>query len=390
MSKQYLTYTYRIYPNKEQKQLIDLTFCMCREMYNTILKMKANLYKAFAKYVEECNKMGIEISNKNFAKKHHLLSISKLKENNENYKKVDSLALTSEEKNIMQAFEKFYSGACKFPKAKRRNDKNSYTTYYVNNNIRIEGKKIRLPKVKFVKAKIHRDLPVGSKIKKAVVKEDKCGKYYVALIIEVDKKNIKENEHKMDIVGLDFKVSNVFVTNEGKKPFFPKPYVSMLGKIKKQERKIARRRKFSKGYDKMIVKLRKIHLKIANIRKDYLHKLSDWIKKMYQNVVMEDISMQEMAIELGNGTNIYDTSYERFREMLKYKIEGNIIKVDMWFPSSKMCSQCGNIKKELKLGDSVYQCDMCGLTIDRDWNAAINIKEEGMRIIKLQNFQKHP
>lgn len=384
----YLTYEYRIYPNKKQRELISLTFKMCRYMYNTLLKLKADIFNQFISYSNECYKNQENVDEKTFSKSHKLPRMSILKKVDERYSKIDSLSLCAELNHLNRAFENFYSGRSKFPKYKRRKDKNTYTTSCVNNNIRIEGrKKIRLPKLGNVKAVVHRNIPENSKIKRAVIKEDKMGKYYVSLILEVmENKEIDINEPiyiKENVIGLDFKVGEIFVTSEGTKPDFERPYKKSLEKLRIYEKNLRNKVRFSKGYWRCINEIRKLHKKVVNKRKDFLHKISKRIAEKYEYVGIEDISLKEIAKRLSTGINVYETGYKTFIERIKYKIKGEIIVVDKWYPSSKLCSNCGKKKRKLKLDMRVYRCGKCGLKIDRDINAAINIKKETIRMLEV-------
>ena len=380
----YKTYKYRIYPNKKQKEKMQLTFKMCRYMYNTLLRKKVEIYNEFVRYSKKCEEKEINLEEKVFSKSHKLTRMSEIKKADERYAKVDSLALCAELSHINRAFENFYSGRAKFPKYKKRKDKNTYTTSNVYENLRIDKKnKIRIPKIGYVKAVLHREIPRGSKIKRAIVKEDKTGKYYVSLVLEMEEKEVKEKEG-VKVEGLDYKVGEICVTSEGKKPKFSRPYKRALEKLRKIEKRIGRKEKFSKGYWKVIKKIRILHKKVAQKRRDVLHKISNKLTKKYKYIGVEDISMKEIARRLSTGINVYETGYAGFVEMLKYKIKGEVIYVDRWYPSSKLCSKCGNKKKILKLEQRVYRCKKCGLRMDRDKNAAINIKNEAIRILKLR------
>ena len=295
---------------------------------------------------------------------------------------VDSLALCAERKNVLRAFKNFFNSMTRPPKCKGRKDKNSYTTSNVNNNIRIENHKIRLPIVGFIKAKLHRNIPNDSKIKRCVISEDKTGKYYASLVLEI-KKESNFQIQKVKGVGLDFKIGDVFVSSEGYKPIYSMPYRNSLKKLKLYEKMLNRKKIRSNNWWKFQNKIRRLHKKIAFQRKDFLHKISFRISNIYDFVSIESLSMEDIVLKLDNGINVYDTSYSRFCYMLKYKLVNmnkTLIKIDKWFPSSKMCSKCGNVKSKLELTTRVYECDKCGLVIDRDLNASINILTEGIRI----------
>ena len=123
------------------------------------------------------------------------------------------------------------------------------------------------------------------------------------------------------------------------------------------------------------------HRKIVNIRKDFLNKLSSKIANSYDYVIIENLSIKEIVYKLGKGKNAYNTSFCTFVKKLSYKVKGEIVKINKWFPSSKKCSNCGKKKKHLKLSQRVYRCAYCGNVIDRDLNAAINIKQEGLKVL---------
>ncbi len=379
----YVTYTYRAYPNKTQANLINLTFLMCKTMYNTLLKLVLDNYSNYISEVERCLKNGNNINDENFTKSHKLPKISLLKKVDDNYKKVDSLALCAEYSNLVRGMEMFYRGHCKLPKLKKRNDKHSYTTSQVNDNIRISNNKIRLPKVGFVKVRGRSMLiPSYFKIKRAIVFEDKKGKFFISLVFEYDE-NFKELKpiSTSKVVGLDFKIGDIFVSSDNFIPKYNDYYFFLLDKIPKLQKMVNRKKKFSKNYWKSINRVRTYHRKIVNIRKDMLNKTSSFLAINYSFSIIEDLSIKEIVYKLGRGKNAYNTSFNSFVKLLYYKFNGRVIKIDKWFPSSKKCSCCGKKKKHLKLSQRIYRCAFCKNEIDRDLNAAINIKNEGIKIL---------
>ena len=180
----YKTYTFRAYPNKTQTNLFYLTFLMCRIMFNTLLAIVLDNFSKYNSEVEYCLANNKTFDEEKFTKSHKLPKISVLKKVNDNYKKVDSLALCAEYSNLVRGMEMFYRGHSKRPRFKGKNDKHSYTTSQVNNNIRIVNNKVRLPKVGFVKVRGMREIPDYFKIKRAIVFEDKKGKFYISVVFE--------------------------------------------------------------------------------------------------------------------------------------------------------------------------------------------------------------
>ena len=382
----YTTYTFRAYPNKTQANLMYLTFTMCRYMFNTLLRIVLDNFSKYNSEVERCLKNKVDFDEVKFNKTHKLPKMSVIKKTNEDYAKVDSLALCAEYSNLVRGMEMFYRGHCKRPRFKGRNDKHSYTTSQVNDNIRIVGRKVRLPKVGFVKVRGMREIPDYFKIKRAIVFEDKKGKFYISIVFEYDEKFEENNNNKIKkseskVVGLDFKIGDIFVSSNYFIPKYSNKYFDFLDKIPKSQKRVNRKIKFSKNYWRETNKLRRDHRKVVNIRKDMLNKLSSMLALLYDYVIIEDLSIKEIVHKLGRGKNAYNTSFNSFVKKLLYKFEDRVIKINKWFPSSKKCSNCGRKKKHLKLSQRVYRCAFCGNEIDRDLNAAINIRNEGMRIL---------
>lgn len=378
-----LSYKYRIYPNNIQKSAIDANFSSCRNIYNLLLSNKVSIYKFYKDYEKVCKELNIQIDKLIFNRMFSNLTIPMLKERYPYLKKSDSLALCSEWNNIRKAFINFYNNRCKVPKYKSRKDKNTYITSNVYNNIRIENNKIRLPKIGFVKVKLHRSLPQNYKIKRVIVSNDKVGKYFVNIVVEFDY-IIKEKIALNNIVGLDFKIGDIFVSSNNERPKYLMPYRNALIKLKKLEKALIRCRKFSKNWWKRLRKIQRLHKKISFKRRDFLHKTSTNVSEKYDIVAIETLSITDISKKLTNGINTYDTSYYKFTQLLKYKLfykDKLLVYIDKWYPSSKMCSRCGYIKSSLFLSDRVYLCENCDLEIDRDLNAAINIAKEGLRII---------
>ena len=382
----YKTYTFRAYPNKTQANLIYLTFTMCRYMFNTLLRIVLDNFSKYNSEVEWCLRNKVDFDEVKFNKSHKLPKMSVIKKTNEDYAKVDSLALCAEYSNLVRGMEMFYRGHSKRPRFKGRNDKHSYTTSQVNDNIRIVGRKVRLPKVGFVKVRGMREIPNYFKVKRAIVFEDKKGKFYISIVFEYDEKfeendNNKSLNSESKVVGLDFKIGDIFVSSDYFIPKYSNKYFDFLDKIPKSQKNVNRKCKFSKNYWKEINKLRRDHRKVVNIRKDMLNKLSSMLALLYGYVIIEDLSIKEIVYKLGRGKNAYNSSFNSFVKKLLYKFEDRVIKINKWFPSSKKCSKCGKKKKHLKLSQRVYRCAFCGNEIDRDLNAAINIRNEGMRIL---------
>ena len=370
-------YKFRLYPDREQAELFQKTFGCCRFLYNHMLADKTEMY-------EKTGKMK-RLTPAGYKKDHPWL------------KEVDSLALANVQLHLESAYKKYFSqekaGHPKF-KSKHRSRK-SYTTNVVNGNIRIEGGKLRLPKAGYVKIRCHREIPEDYVLKSVTVSMEPSGKYYAALLYEypvsenqAGGKNMAARERAgtggtPDVLGIDFAMQGMAVFSDGSRAGYPMYYRKAQERISREQRKLSHCRKGSRNYGKQKRILAKCYEKVRNQRKDYLHKLSRKIADGYDAAAVEDIDMKGMSRCLKFGKSVMDDSYGAFRNMLGYKLKDQgkeLVVVGRFFPSSRMCSRCGHVKKELRLDERIYRCG-CGNCMDRDVNAAVNIREEGRRIL---------
>ena len=184
-------------------------------------------------------------------------------------------------------------------------------------------------------------------------------------------------------LGLDYSQKDLYVDSEGRKANYPKYYRRSEQKLARLQKSVCRKEKNGKNYQKTMRKIQKLHTKIKHQRHDYLQKLSTELVSRYDVIVVEDINLRAMGGCLSLGKNLHDNGFGLFMEMLTYKLwkKGScLVRIDRMYPSSKTCSVCGAVKPDLKLSDRIYICPKCGCVIDRDYNAAVNIREEGKRI----------
>jgi len=308
---------------------------------------------------------------------------AKLKQEFDFLSEVDSQALAQEWVNLNKAYSNFFRGKGKvgFPKFKsKRNDRKSYRTLSTTN--RLENGVLTIAKLKKVKFKQHRAIPPHYKAtNNFTIIQNPQGDYYVSIVFEYDDE-IKQKTIE-NIIGLDFSMSELYINSNGEKPEFPKPYRNGLMKLAKMQRKLSKMKKFSNNYYKQRRKIAKYHEYISNSRKDFLHKQSRQIANVNDCVVVESLNMKDMSRALNFGKSVHDNGWGMFVTFLDYKLKEQgkvLIKIDKWFPSSKTCSSCKTINKELTLSDRTYICN-CGCIMDRDINAAINIKNEGLRLL---------
>lgn len=364
---------YRLYPTPEQKTMFAKTFGCCRKVYNLMLSDKIESYKITGKFAA--------VTPASYKKDYPFL------------KEVDSLALANVQLNLQSAFRNFLDKSRKkrngFPKFKSaKHTRKSYTTNNQNGTVAVACNAIKLPKIGKVKAVIHRQPDAGWTIKSATVSQNGDGSYYVSVLFEFEQ-GIVQIVKSDNAIGLDYKSDGLYVDSNGNVGSNHKYYRESHKKLAKAQRRLSRMKGSEKNqvksnnYLKQLKKVNKIHRHIANQRLDNLHKLSTEITNQYDVVCVESLDMKAMSNKgFGNGKATMDNGYGMFLNMLEYKLADRgkyFIKVDKWFPSSQICSCCGN-RKKLTLTDRVYKCN-CGLNIDRDYNAAINIKREGLRLL---------
>ena len=358
-------YKFRLYPTKEQEVIINKTFGCVRFIYNKMLADKIEYYKE--------TKLMLKNTPAQYKKEFEWL------------KEVDSMALCNAQMNLEIAYKRFFkNSSVGFPKFKsKKKTKNSYTTNNQNSTISIADNKIRLPKIGLIKVKQHRFISSEQNIKSATISKTPSGKYYVSILIEYEFNTPIVSLDKNKALGLDYTSHGFYVDNQNREANYPKFYRISLDKLKKEQRKLSFMKYDSNNYYKQKIKVAKLHEHILNQRKDWVHKLSTKLSNEYDYVCVEDINMQNMAqlLKLGKSTN--DNGFGMFRTLLDYKLSERgkkLIKIDKWFPSSKMCRFCGNINKELMLADRRWTC-ICGEVLNRDENSAINIKNVGLSMV---------
>ena len=371
---------YRIYPNESQDEMFSKTFGCCRKTWNLMKADRDKEYQQNGKTIHP--------------------TPAQYKEDYPFLKEVDSLALANVQLNQNKAYNEFFK-SCKekknfrgFPKYKSaKKSRRSYTTNNQNGTIRVGDNFIHLPKVGDVKAEIHRSANPDWKLKSATISQERDGTYYCSVLYEYNKEVNPVEIDKANAIGLDYKSDGLYVDSNGNKPTHHKYYRQSQGKLAKLQRKLSRKVGSKKGetkssnYLKQQMKVNKLHSHISNQRKDFLHKKSTEIANQYDIVCVEDLNMRAMSNKgFGNGKATLDNGYGMFLNMLEYKLDNRgkyFVKVDKFFSSSQMCYACGKVHPEMKdLSKREIYCQ-CGYHNDRDVNAAINIRQEGLRILGL-------
>ena len=363
-----LAYKFRIYPSAEQEILLAKTFGCCRFIYNVMLDEKIREYKETGKMKQTTPAM--------YKGKYPWL------------KEVDSLALANVQLHLESAYKKFFrEPKVGFPKFKSKHgSRQSYTTNMVNGNILLTHNKIKLPKLGMVTIRIHREIPKKYVMKSVTISRESTGKYYASILYQCADCENQTSVKKMKearVLGIDYAMSGMAVFSDGTKCDYPSYFRKAEEKLAREQRKLSHCQKGSSNYAKQKRKVALCHEKIRNQRKDFHQKLTHELSQREDVIVVEDIDMKAMSQCLHFGKRVMDNGYGMFRDMLGYKLKERgkeLIKVDRFYPSSKKCSVCGKVKKELHLSERIYRCQ-CGSEMDRDVNAAINIREEGKRIL---------
>ena len=370
-------YKFRIYPTEEQEIFFAKTFGCVRKVYNLMLNDRKKAYE--------------EVKN-DPSKKMTFPTPAKYKKEFPFLKEVDSLALSNAQLNLDKAYKNFFRDkSVGFPRFKsKKNPVQSYTTNNQNGTVAlIDNKFIKVPKLKsLIRIKLHRQ-PKGM-IKSATISRHASGKYYISLLC---KEEINELPKTNSAIGIDLGITDFAILSDGQKIDNHKFTSKMEKKLKREQRKLSKRALLAKNkgiplseaknYQKQKRKVARLHEKVMNQRTDFLNKLSTEIIKNHDIICIEDLNVKGMLRNHKLARSISDVSWSSFVAKLQYKADWygrEIIKVDTWFPSSQICSECGHKDGKKSLDIREWTCPICHTHHDRDINASINILIEGLRI----------
>ena len=365
----------RLYPSKEQRVLIDRTLGCSRFVYNHVLGMKKELWEDY--------KLSFNPNLKSFKEEWKFLT------------KVPSQALANSYMDCMTAFNNFFNSIkkktkqeAKFPKFHKKGQKDSFriasTKTSKGYDIRIEDfEHVKVPKFGNIKFKNYNRIDWSKvHIYNITIKKTPTNKYFGSLCVEIEEPEYIEP--KFDACGFDLGLKDFAIFDSGEVIENPKYYRKTQEKLAKEQRKLSHCTKGSKNYKKQKHKVALVHEKIKNQRKDFQHKWSRKIVNENQVIVSEDLNVKGMLKNHKIAKSISDASFSSFCNMIAYKSNEQhrrYVKIGTFYPSSKLCHCCGFKHKGLKLEERFWTCPQCGTYLDRDENAAINILQEGLRIL---------
>ena len=367
-------YVFRLYPNVEQKALINKTIGSARLIYNIFLRDRIDTYNN--------TKKGKSAYDQNLMIPSLLVKYSFLKE-------VDSCSLRNASNDLESAYDHFFKQGG-FPKFKAKGVKESYKTnnvvstykekVYNSIELDLEKRLIKLPKLKWVKIKGYRNKEsINGRIRSAVIRKD-AERYYVSILVEEDV--YKPMFTPQSIIGIDLGIKDLIVTSHNEKV---KNIIKDRSKrLKGLQRALARCKAGSKNRYKIKLKIQRLWQKIRNARKHLIHDITNKLIKENDIIVCEDLDVKSMYKDHNIAKSLSSNPLGEIIRVLKYKAEWNnkkLIQIDRYYPSSQECSVCGFQNKELKnLSIRKYECPMCHTKHDRDFNASVNIMFEGLKI----------
>ena len=370
-------YKIRIYPTNDQRTLIEKTFGCCRKMYNEMLNERKQIYEQLK-------------DNREKLYHYKYRTPKEIKTLFPFMNEVDSQAFCWVQINLKNAYTNFFKsisgvrkgGRIGFPNFKKKQSFDSYTTSNTNKTIYIaDNKHIQILKLGRVKYRDKRK--IDGHIKCATISKTSCGEYFCSLLVEIgaeipEKVVVTDNSK---IIGLDMSLSNFYVDSAGNSPKYIKRYKRNEKRLQRLQRIEARRQKSSKRKDKLRKSINCIHNRMKNQRLDFTHKLSRKLVAENDVIVVESLNLKAMSGSLKLGKSVMDLGYYMFITQLQYKCDWygkHLVFADKWFASSKICHNCGYKYRELTLKERKWVCPKCGTQIDRDINAAINLRNLGV------------
>ncbi len=345
------TFQYRLYPTKQQEQELIKTLGCCRFVWNKLLEKSIEHHKKTGKFI-----LGYDLQN----------LLPKLKQEFTFLQEPNSQSLQAISDRLTKTFKRKFKGISEFPKFKSK--KNNINSCVVPQHFNVFNNHIQIPK--FSKIKYNNSRPYKGKPKQLIITRD-VNHWYVNVVCELEDPNYQINQNSK--VGIDVGIKNLVTLSNGEQYNLPESLKKTNEQIKKLQRKHSRKKKGSKNREKARIKLAKKYQQYRFQKRDFFHKLSTSITKKFDIIVTEDLNINGMKKNKNLSSKIHQCSWYQFKTYLQHKSK-QFEQVDRFYPSSKTCSNCGHVKQNLTLKDRIYNCHDCGNSIDRDINAAINIK----------------
>ena len=365
-------YKYRIYPTKSQIELIEKHFGCTRFVYNYFLDFRQ---KEYAKG----KKVGYSVTQAELTKLKRLDEYKWLNE-------VGSQSLQMALRAVDNAFTRFFKKDGGYPKYKSK--KHSYQSFTAPQNIKITNSRVYLPKFTKdgIRLKYHREIPKNVTLKQATISRYN-NQYFVSILVD-DNIPIPKPIKAKNAIGLDMGIENFIITSDGVLYPNQKHFIKSQKRLKRLQRRLSKKQKGSKNKELAKLKVQKLHTKVSNQRRDYLHKISDEITNQYDIICVETLNVKGMIRNRHLSKSIADVAWSEFIRQLEYKTKWRgktLLKIDKWFPSSQICSNCGANSGKKPLHIRKWTCKECGTTHQRDINASINIRNYGLGQIDNRN-----
>lgn len=378
----------RLYPNKKQKTYFNKCFGCSRFVYNYYLAKRNEFYENNIKCVKD------KIQRNSIYKTYKETSLKELKELYPWLKEVDSQSICQSYLNIHKSFDNFFKGISKHPKFHSKKGKNSYKSCMPSQFLLDwDNYIVKIPKigkVQFRNSQIPKWYKNRIKVCSISISKTPSQKYYISILFEVQFNQIGKKINSNKLIGLDFDCDDMYIDSNGKSAKldygFKKHKQENIKKLSHLQRQLVRKHKGSKNYEKARIKLARMEEHIANCRKDWIEKESLRLVKEYTLIGVEDLSIQRMMKGSRNAKNYQDITWSNFVNKLEWKSNFHncqVIKVNKFFASSQTCSCCGYKNKDVATKHlEVWKCPECGQIHQRDINAAINIKNEALRVLR--------